>query len=50
MKSHLSNSRRGDSEQDPTDLNLLQDPLEFIREDHMHMRTVCEAMERISHS
>ncbi|RLL62928.1 MULTISPECIES: hemerythrin domain-containing protein [Rhodobacterales] len=50
MKNHLSNTRRGDSEQDPTDLDLLQDPLEFIHEDHMHMRAVCELMERISHN
>ena len=48
MKGQLSNARRGGSERDPTDLNLLQNPLEFIREDHMHMRAVCEEMERVS--
>jgi len=50
MKGHLSNIRRGDSERGSTDLDLLQDPLEFIREDHMHMRAVCEEMEQISNS
>ena len=50
MKGHLSNARRGGSERDPTDLNLLQNPLEFIREDHMHMRAVCEEMEQVSQS
>jgi len=43
-----ANVGRGDATSWPTDLKLLADPLEFIREDHMHMRTVCETIERLS--
>jgi len=48
MKTGLSNARRGGIDQDPTDFSLLEHPLDFIREDHMHMRSVCEMMERVS--
>lgn len=50
MKSNLSCIRHGDSESWATDLALLENPLEFIREDHMRMRAICEVMERTARS
>ena len=50
MTRRLTNAGPGDPSRRPTDLDLLKDPLDFIREDHMRMRTVCAAMEQLSHS
>lgn len=41
---------RGDAAHWPTDLRLLEDPLDFIREDHMNMRVICGTMEKLSRS
>lgn len=48
MKSDLSNARRGDPQHEPTDLMLLEKPLEFIAEDHLRARAVCETLARIA--
>ena len=48
MKTHLSNARRDDIGHEPTDLMLLSDPLDFIAEDHLRIRAVCETMDRIA--
>ena len=48
MKGCLCDARRSDSKADPTDPGLLQDPLEIIREDRVHMCAVRGEMERVS--
>jgi len=48
MKKHLSNARRDDPGHEPTDLMLLGDPLDFIAEDHLRIRAVCETFDRIA--
>lgn len=48
MKSGLDSIRRGPVDGAPTDLEKLEHPLEFIREDHMHMRAMTETMDRIA--
>ncbi|SFJ41049.1 hemerythrin domain-containing protein [Celeribacter neptunius] len=48
MKSVISNTRRGNPGDDATKLELLEEPLEFIKEDHMHMRAVCDQIDHIA--
>jgi len=48
MKGKLPKAGRGDATRWSADLKLLNDPLEYIREDRMHMRSVCEAIEDLS--
>ena len=48
MKRALHNVRHGSPARDPTDLRLLENPLDFIKEDHMHMRAMCEVMEQVA--
>ncbi|WP_095590954.1 hemerythrin domain-containing protein [Actibacterium ureilyticum] len=48
MKNELSNIRRGNVDIEPTNLELMENPLEFIKEDHMHMRSVCESIDHLA--
>ncbi|WP_417211765.1 hemerythrin domain-containing protein [Antarctobacter sp.] len=48
MKNDLSNIRRGGVDSEPPSLELLENPLDFIKEDHMHMRAVCEMIDRLA--
>lgn len=48
MKNDVSNTRRGNPGDAATRLELLVEPLEFIKEDHMHIRAVCDQIDRIA--
>lgn len=50
MKRALHNVRHGSPGCAPTDLGLLENPLDFIKEDHMHMRAMCEVLETVAGS
>ncbi|WP_108663786.1 hemerythrin domain-containing protein [Acuticoccus kandeliae] len=50
MKRALHNLRCGSPARDPTDLRLLENPLDFIKEGHMRMRAMCEVVEMVAAS
>ncbi|MEO9825934.1 MAG: hypothetical protein ABJF50_16095 [Paracoccaceae bacterium] len=47
MKTELDNARLDDPYHQATDIMLMEDPLEFITEDHMRDKTVAETMMRM---
>ena len=48
MKDALSNVRVPDSHAYATNMDLLENPLEFLQEDHLRTRIVCAALDRLS--
>lgn len=48
MKNKLDNARLDNLNHQATDIMLMADPLEFIAEDHMRVKTVAETMMRIA--
>ncbi|MEP1535634.1 MAG: hypothetical protein ABJQ34_19810 [Paracoccaceae bacterium] len=46
MKTELDNARLDDPYHQATDMMLMEDPLEFITEDHMRVKTDAETMMR----
>ena len=49
MKTQTEHRIHSDALQ-PTDADLLDNPLKFIAEDHVHIRAVCAEMERLAQS
>lgn len=50
MKTSVSNARTGDSHEHAPDMDLLQNPLEFLEKDHLRTRTTCATFDRIADS
>lgn len=50
MKTSVSNARARDSHKHATDMDLLENPLEFLEEDHLRTRTACATFDRIADS
>lgn len=48
MKTKLDNARLDNLNHRATDIMLMEDPLDFIAEDHMRVKTVAETMMRIA--
>lgn len=49
VKDALSNARVRDVHHFATELDLLENPLEFLDEDHLRTRTVCATLDRIAY-
>lgn len=47
MKNRVHNARTADTSHHATDMMMLEDPLEFLADDHMRSKTVCETMRRV---
>lgn len=50
MKKNLQNANKIDSTHGATDMMLLEDPLEYLSEDHFRAKTVCETIRRVAQS
>lgn len=48
MKKTLSNASAHDTHKHATDMDLLENPLTFLEEDHLRTRTICVTLDRLA--